>query len=100
MWARSWELSLLTDGSADHVSSLTLNHLAWLCRDPMTVKKIKEAHRRIMIVNHPDRGGVSRSPPLPHHPRVSSLTPFCPTTFLTVAIPCIEDQRGKRHAGA
>lgn len=65
MWARSWEVSLSTDQSADHDSS-PLTYLAWPCRDPMTVKKIKEAHRRIMIVNHPDRGGVSRSQPVPH----------------------------------
>ncbi|KAL7409737.1 hypothetical protein BDY24DRAFT_402296 [Mrakia frigida] len=26
-------------------------------RDPVTMKKLKEAHRRIMLVNHPDRNG-------------------------------------------
>lgn len=32
-----------------------------LVRDPISVKKVKDAHRRIMIANHPDRGGVSLS---------------------------------------
>lgn len=42
-------------------TKLTSNFARLFQRDPVTVKKIKDAHRRIMIVNHPDRGGV-RSP--------------------------------------
>lgn len=30
----------------------------WFCRESAATKqKIKEAHRRIMLLNHPDRGG-------------------------------------------
>ena len=26
-------------------------------RDPLTTNKLKDAHRRLMLANHPDRGG-------------------------------------------
>ncbi|TXT11797.1 uncharacterized protein COLE_02207 [Cutaneotrichosporon oleaginosum] len=26
-------------------------------RDPLTANKLKDAHRRLMLANHPDRGG-------------------------------------------
>jgi DnaJ family protein C protein 19 len=26
-------------------------------RDPITSNKLKDAHRRLMLANHPDRGG-------------------------------------------
>jgi DnaJ family protein C protein 19 len=35
--------------------------VSWLthcpCRDPLTNTKLKDAHRRLMLANHPDRGG-------------------------------------------
>lgn len=27
-------------------------------RDPLTSTKLKDAHRRLMLANHPDRGGA------------------------------------------
>lgn len=29
-----------------------------MLREPITTNKLKDAHRRLMLANHPDRGGA------------------------------------------
>lgn len=31
---------------------------AIICREPITSTRLKDAHRRLMLANHPDRGGA------------------------------------------
>jgi DnaJ family protein C protein 19 len=39
------------------VMSMLHLRVAILCRDPITSNRLKDAHRRLMLANHPDRGG-------------------------------------------
>ena len=46
-------LGLRWVGGSFNVSDGTCTH----CREPITSNRLKDAHRRLMLANHPDRGG-------------------------------------------
>lgn len=78
---------------------LTLCPMPAILRDPVTVKKIKDAHRRIMIVNHPDRGGVCPRLAARLRSGPANSSPTSRATASPVTLPGFEDQRSKGHAG-
>lgn len=56
-WGSSWFAKNFYDGGFEDKMSRREAALILGIRETATVERIKEAHRRVLLLNHPDRGG-------------------------------------------